>query len=66
MKTEPIRNGNRFVQKPHIFVPGNGCYYDTKESAREGMSSNAVGVHFTELEFEGKTYYQALATNYWD
>lgn len=66
MNTEPIRNGNRFVTRDHIFVRGDGCYFHSKESAREGISSNAIGVYFSELEFEGKTYFQALAANYFE
>lgn len=63
----PELNGNPHVNVPHVFVPGKGCYFETREMAiHQGVSRNGVGLWVDELEFAGKTYFKAGNTNVWD
>ena len=60
-------NSNKFVSDTHIFAFGRGCYFPTKEMAEHNFNSyNQVGLHFNEINFEGKTWYQMAATNVWN
>jgi hypothetical protein len=69
MKTNatPIRNGNKLVKAPHIFVPGQGCFWPDEATAiAHGTSPNGVGLWVETIEFEGATHYQAGNSNVWD
>lgn len=62
-----IVNGNKFVKEPHIFVPGQGTFYQTKEMAvKKGTSPNGVGYWEKAYSYESHTYYQAGNTNHFD
>ncbi len=62
-----IPNGNKFVKRPHLFVPGQGTFFPTLEIAKvEGDHKNGVGLWTKKYLHAGQTYYQVGNTNVWD
>lgn len=74
-------NGNSKVEAEHIFIPevtGNkegfrintysGCFFFSKEEAEKNAnhSPNETGFYFIEIEYQGYTLYQHLASNVWN
>lgn len=61
------RNGNKFVKAQHVFVPGDGCYFESLAKAVEmGTSPNGVGLWTKTIEFDGATWYMAGNENVWN
>jgi hypothetical protein len=62
-----IVNGNRFVKTPHLFVPGKGTYYPSKEAAlKAAYSPNGVGLWCETYTYLDQTWFQFGYTNIWD
>lgn len=60
-------NGNTFVKTLHVFVPGTGCFFPTREIAiNYGTSPNGVGLWVETIEFDGKTWFRAGNVNVWN
>lgn len=60
-------NGNNLVESSHIFKYGEGCYFDSVDSARKNTRlANKVGIEILTQEFQGKTWYKYSFSNTWD
>lgn len=63
----PALNGNSFVKVPHLFVPGKGTFYPSREIAiDQAYSANGVGLWVESYEHEGVEYFRAGYSNCWD
>ena len=58
-------NDNKFVKVNHVFIDGEGSFYETKEIARENnyKTGNEVGLHIISIIFEGIEVYREAQTN---
>ena len=61
-------NENKFVKTNHVFIKGEGCFYETIEAARQAhhKTGNEVGLYIETLIHEGREVYRELNTNVWD
>ncbi|MCE5220116.1 MAG: hypothetical protein LLF98_02315 [Clostridium sp.] len=60
--------GNQFVKEDHVFISGEGCFYETKEKAREiynnkPNSANGANFEFTVAIVDGVEVYNYHETN---
>jgi len=61
-------NTNKFVKENHVFIQGEGTFYETKELARKYniKTGNEVGLFIDEIIHEGMKIYRELSTNVFD
>jgi|GEM_PF-5195170 len=65
-------NGNRFVKRTHLFVSETeeayrGCWFTSEAAAiAEAYTPNGVGLHVEQMSYEGRTWYRAGYTNFWE
>jgi len=60
-------NKNKFVKENHVFIEGEGCFYETKELAiKYGHDKNIFIVHLGSYIHEGVEVFRTGATNIWD
>lgn len=61
-------NQNKFVKVNHVFIEGQGTFYETKELASKAnlKTGNEVGLHFETLIHEGVEVFKELNSNIWD
>ena len=61
-------NANRFVKEEHVFIKGEGTWYETieKAEANNRKTGNEVGLYIAEYVHEGVTVYREFQTNVWN
>jgi hypothetical protein len=61
-------NKNKFVKENHVFIEGEGCFYETKELALKYGHDNTifVGVCVGSYIHQGVEVFRTGATNVWD
>ena len=63
-------NGNSRVkfENDHVFVMGEGCFFETEELARKNnkKTGNEVGLYINTYIHEGREIYQELNSNVWN
>lgn len=61
-------NSNKFVKENHVFVQGEGTFYETEELARKNnrKTGNEVGLYIDKYLHEGFEVYRELHSNVWD
>jgi hypothetical protein len=61
-------NTNQFVKVDHVFIKGEGTFFETKELASKNnhKTGNEVGLHIVTYTHEGVEIYREAQTNVWD
>lgn len=61
-------NKNKFVKVSHVFIEGEGSFYETIELAKTNhrKTGNEVGLYIETLIHEGREVYRESNTNIWD
>jgi hypothetical protein len=59
---------NKFVTDNHVFIKGEGCWFESKELAKKNFSKtgNEVGLFLVTKEIKGVTFFKELCRNVWD
>ena len=61
-------NSNKFVKVDHVFIPGEGSFYETRELAisNYGKTGNEIGFHIVEFLHEGVIVFKGAQINVFD
>ena len=61
-------NSNKYVEVNHVFIKGEGTFYETKELANKNnkKTGNEVGLKYEIIKHEGVNIYKQLSSNAWN
>jgi len=67
-KSIPGYNGNKFIDYPHVFIPGKGSFYFYESDAEnaEKDAVNKVGGYIETVVHHGMILYRKCWSNCWD
>lgn len=61
-------NSNKFVKENHVFIKGEGTFYETEDLARKNnhKTGNEVGLYIKKYTHERVEVYRELNSNIWN